>query len=91
MKPKPSFQTSLMALVTLALIVLAILGALNDKYEYHVAQKFISLQNCKEPTYKGQKVKYIKQFYEQHTMEIGLDNGDKLTLPYDQVMHILCK
>jgi hypothetical protein len=73
------------------LLALAVWGTINDKTEYNIAQKLISLQNCKNPHYKGMKVKYIKQMAWHAPIELGFDDNSKITLPYEQVMNILCE
>ncbi len=88
---KLNIGTMTMAIVVLGLMSLSIWGTVNDKSEYTAAQKFIELRNCKNPYYGDVRVKYIKQFYEQRTMELGFEDGRTLVLPYSQVMNILCK
>ena len=86
-----AFKESALLVLVLGLSARAGWGYYTDKHAYLVAQRFIQLNNCKNPHYEGRKVKYIKQFYEQHTMELGFDNGETLTLTDDQVMNILCE
>jgi hypothetical protein len=85
-------ETTLLGVLVITLLVLTYWGVgVENKRNYNIAQKFILMQSCKNPHYKGNKVKYIKQFYQNRTMELALENGQRLTLPYDQVMNILCE
>ncbi len=88
---KANRGTIILGIVVLALIVLSTTSYVHDKTEYNISQKFIEIRGCIRPTYNGQRVKYVKQASPRADIEIGLYNGDKLTLPYTQIMNILCK
>jgi hypothetical protein len=85
-------KTYIIGALVLALLILSYWGIMQEnKRNYNIAQKFISIQTCKHPYYNGVGVKYLKQTYKNGTVELGFENGDKLTLTQDQVMNILCK
>lgn len=88
---KESTVTKILGVIVIGFLALGVWGSINDKHQYVIAQKAIALQHCKNPYYEGIRIKYIKQLYRDGTVELGFENGAKLTLTQDQILNILCR